>query len=174
MLFWGRCPAENATAWFYFLDQSKYQKMVHLMKYHGRKDIAYGLGEYFGASLLETPYENADLLIPVPLHPSRQKQRGYNQSESIAQGMSSSLKIPVCPNTLVRTRANPTQTRKSGFARWENVEKIFRVQHPERLEGKHLLLVDDVITTGATLDACANTLQGIPGVRISLAALACV
>jgi len=147
---------------------------LHLMKYKGRKDIAMNLGIYYGAELSRTHFAETDLMIPVPLHPEKLRQRGYNQSEYIAQGMSVYLKKPVNTSSLLRKVANPTQTRKSGFDRWENVEGIFTVSEPETLKEKHILLVDDVVTTGATMDACANTLLQVPGVRVSLASLAIV
>ena len=173
-LFWGRCRIENAAAWFTFMEGSRYQKMLHLMKYKGRKDIAKHLGIYFGAELSQTLFAGADLIIPVPLHPGKLRQRGYNQSEYIAQGISVYLKKPVNTSSLLRKVANPTQTNKSGFDRWENVEGIFTVSEPEKLKEKHILLVDDVVTTGATMDACANALLQIPGVRVSLVSLAIV
>jgi ComF family protein len=125
-----------------------------------------------GTELYESEfYQNIDCIIPVPLHKNREANRGYNQSEWIAKGLGVILNAEVETRNLIRTVATETQTRKTRFERWENVERIFKVQQPERLENKHVLLIDDIITTGSTLEACASILLQIEGVRVSVAAL---
>ena len=118
-----------------------------------------------------SPICTVDLLIPVPLHPRKKRQRGYNQSEWIASGIRSIWDIPIDTQSLARTTHTSTQTRKAIYDRWLNVCSIFNVIHPESLKNKHILLIDDVITTGATISACAKALSGIPGIRISILAL---
>ncbi|MBM3405690.1 MAG: ComF family protein, partial [Bacteroidetes bacterium] len=124
--------------------------------------------------LSSTLFRDADLVMPVPLHPKKLILRGYNQSEAFARGISSSMHIPILVKALVRTRSSETQTRKGRYNRWENVSGIFTVNNPSFLHDKHIILVDDVITTGATLEACAEELLAIPGIRLSLVAIAAV
>jgi ComF family protein len=118
-------------------------------------------------------FETLDAIIPVPLHPRKQKKRGYNQSEYIARGISEVMNIPVITDALIRHVHTSSQTRKSRYNRWENVEGIFQATHPEKLENLHLMVVDDVVTTGATLEACCAPLLKVPGVKVSIATLAC-
>jgi ComF family protein len=172
-LFWGRVNIENGTAYLWFNKGSKVQAMVHHLKYKGRKDVGIWIGREYGHFLRESAlYNTVDFILPVPLHKKKLMQRGYNQSEQFAIGLAGSMKAVTYNDILYRTRPSETQTRKSRFRRWENVRDIFAVRHPEILEGKHVLVVDDVITTGATLEAIVTVLGGIPGIRISLAAIA--
>jgi ComF family protein len=171
--FRGRIQVNGVTALYFFHKGNRVQEMIHQLKYNGRKDVGIFLGMKYGLDLkIASLFNSAEVIIPVPLHPKKKRLRGYNQSEVFGQGLSLSMGIPMDIDSLVRARASDTQTKKSRFSRWQNVSEIFRVIHPERLSGKHLLLVDDVITTGATLEACATELQKLPGVRISLAAIA--
>ncbi|NVO18697.1 MAG: ComF family protein [Bacteroidetes bacterium] len=172
-VFWGRVPVKKTAALFYFTKGGKVQHLVHQLKYKGRKEVGIYTGIILGAELKKTPsFDGIDLIIPVPLHPRKQKKRGYNQSEQFAIGLSESTGIEMDIKSFVRTIATETQTRKSRFARFENVKEIFKVTNPLALENKHLLLVDDVITTGSTLESCANILLQIPGVSISMASIA--
>jgi ComF family protein len=172
-IFWGRARIESATAYCYFNKGNKVQRLVHLLKYKGRKDIGIFLGEKQGHLLKYSPlFNSVEMIIPVPLHKKKLMQRGYNQSEQFALGLGKSMKITVNPYILYRTKFTETQTRKSRFKRWQNVSEMFALKDPSILERKHVLLVDDVITTGATLEACINTLSVIPGIRISIAAIA--
>ncbi len=149
------------------------QRLVHRLKYKGKKEIGITLGKLLGRQLSESPFfRDADLLIPVPLHPAKQKKRGYNQSEVIASGMETAMKADLKADLLFRKVHTATQTRKSRYERWENVKDIFGLREAETLKDKHIILVDDVITTGATLEACAETLLEISGIRISVASLA--
>ncbi len=171
-LFWGRFPFESATALYFFAKKGTVQHLIHQLKYGGHKEIGVYLGKLLGQELKASArFSTLDLIVPVPLHPKRLHERGYNQSEQIASGLSQSLDIPVDTTSFVRAFATKTQTKKTREERWDNVSEKFLVTTPEALAGKHLLLVDDVITTGATLDACVQTLSRIDGVKISIAAL---
>ncbi|MBN2348335.1 MAG: ComF family protein [Bacteroidales bacterium] len=171
-LFWGRVHIENATSFLYYYKGSKYQKAIHEFKYRGKKQIGHFIGKLFGSDLKSSPFNQVDILIPVPLHFKKLKKRGFNQSEIIAMGMAESLGKPVESNLIERTVATKTQTKKSRYARWTNVEGIFNCKNTTKLQHKHVLLVDDVITTGSTLEACANAISHIKGIRISVATLA--
>ncbi|MCX6269049.1 MAG: phosphoribosyltransferase family protein [Bacteroidetes bacterium] len=173
LLFRGRVALETGAAFLHFHKGSKVQRMVHQLKYKGRKDIGVYLGELYGQMLKDAPlFCPADAIIPVPLHKKKYMQRGYNQSEQFAIGLSCSMNIPVNNRLLTRTKATETQTRKSRFSRYQNVNEIFTVNSPQDWAGKKLILVDDVITTGATLESCILALNAIPGVRISIVCIA--
>ena len=173
LLLRGRVSIEAGVAFLHFNKGGKVQRLVHHLKYKGRKDVGICLGNLYGQSLKNAPgFKTADAIIPVPLHRKRQQQRGFNQSEQFAIGLSGAMQIPVCPQLLSRVKATETQTRKSRFSRYGNVREIFEVTDPLSWKGKHLVLVDDVITTGATLESCIQALTGIPGVRVSVACIA--
>lgn len=149
------------------------QTLVHKLKYDGKKEIGIYLGKLLGNQLMESDlFRDADLLIPVPLHPAKLKKRGYNQSEIIASGMATVMKAELKADVLFRTIHTSSQTRKSRYERWENVKNIFEVRNRESLENKHIILIDDVITTGSTLIACAENLVNISGVKLSVSSLA--
>lgn len=172
-VFYGRIKIHAAAARYYFRRGSKIQQLMHLLKYKGNKEIGIYIGRQYAYDLkLSARFSDVDLIVPVPLHPARLKKRGYNQAAVFAYGLAEGMKIPVVEHVLVRELASETQTRKSRLNRWENVKSIFAVYHTHTLENKHVLLVDDVITTGATLEACAQMLSDIPGIRISIAAIA--
>lgn len=172
-LFWGRCIIERAAAFSYYTTDSRIRKLIHQLKYKGVKEIGPELGRIYGKSLKFSGFlDGIDMVIPVPLHPSKRRKRGYNQSELIAEGISESTGIPLDIRLLFRIRRTKTQTRKSRYDRWINVRETFRIAGGERLNGKHVLLVDDVITTGSTLEACANALSGEGDVKVSIAVLA--
>ncbi|HHU25945.1 MAG TPA: ComF family protein [Bacteroidales bacterium] len=148
------------------------EPLIHHLKYHGKKEIGLLLGRLFGRDLLGSDFLNSiDWIVPVPLHPKREKERGYNQAEMIARGLSEATSLPVLTGNLVRVIFNPTQTKRTKTQRWENVKGIFEVVDSSLFEGKHLLLVDDVITTGSTIEACGLALQACKGVKISIATL---
>ncbi|MDX2443468.1 MAG: ComF family protein [Bacteroidales bacterium] len=171
-VFWGRTKIEMASALYVFEKGSKYQKLIHKMKYKGHKDIGIELGKMFGEDLSNTSFKFIDTIIPVPLHPRKLRKRGFNQAELIARGLGESLEKPVDSNNLYRKVANPTQTKKNRIERWENVSGIFDVKSPGEIENKHILLVDDVLTTGSTLEACASAFTNIPGIKVSIVVLA--
>jgi ComF family protein len=173
--FWGRADIEAATACFYFSKGGKVQQLLHHLKYKGNKEVGLVIGEQYGHILKEAElFEDVDVIIAVPLHQSRQKERGYNQSQLFAMGLSRSMGARLDETALYRKMATESQTRKSRYKRWENVREIFALRNSRELEGKHILLVDDVITTGATIEACVNELRTIPGVRVSVGAIACL
>jgi ComF family protein len=171
-LFWGRVNIVNATALFQYEKGSRFQKLIHELKYNGRQDIGRELGRLLAIEMDGSPYASADMILPIPLHRKKIKQRGYNQCESIADGLSAGLGIPWSPGHLVRLSVSLTQTKRSRTDRWSNVAGIFGVNDPHHLSGKHILLIDDVVTTGATLDACATAILDIEDVRVSIATLA--
>lgn len=171
--FWGRVSIENACAYFFFTKGSKYRPLLHKLKYKGKYDVGVALGLGFGQVLAKSElYQDIDYVVPVPLHPKKQKLRGYNQAEAIARGVAQGLGVQVKTNGLVRHEFTETQTKKTRAERIRNVENAFRVVNDEELKGKHLFLVDDVITTGATMEVCAEKLLAIEGCRVSIGALA--
>lgn len=172
-LFYGRVRIEYATAFFAFNKGSKYQKLIHALKYKGMKEVGVLLGNHFGADLVKSSFfSDVDIVCPVPLHPKKEKKRGYNQSEFIASGIASRMGKPLSVGNLVRRIYTDSQTRKGRFERWENVDGIFELSDAEEFEGKHILLVDDVVTTGSTLEACATAiLAATKNTRVSIATL---
>jgi ComF family protein len=171
-IFWGRVPVEHATAYFYFQKGGRVQKLMHNLKYRGEKEIGFELGKMMGNDLASSLFNQVDIIIPVPLHKSKKQKRGYNQSELIAKGIADSMGKPVHTNILSRNIANSTQTRKHRYDRWTNVEGTFTLKNRDMLVGKHILLVDDIITTGATLEACASALLQVENSKVSIAAVA--
>ncbi len=172
-LFWGRVPVKNATSYIYFNKDSRYRQILHELKYRGQQHVGFEMGRLFGLELKETPFAKVDLIHPVPLHFLKFRKRGYNQSDLIARGISKILNIPVESELVIRNAETKTQTSKTRFERWMNVKDTFRIQDPDALRDKHILLVDDVITTGATIEACAAALLSVSGVTLSVASLAC-
>lgn len=170
---WGRIDFKLAYTLFYFAKGGKVQNMMHQFKYKNMPRIGNKLGEIAGKQLVVTPaFQNIDVILPVPLHPRKLKQRGYNQSAQFADGLADRMRIPVDVESLVRIKHTQTQTRRSRFSRFENMQQVFSVAHPEKLAGKHVLLVDDIITTGSTLEACGLELLKVPGLTLSIAAIA--
>lgn len=171
--FWGRVNIEFATSGYYFTKKSILQNLLHHIKYHNKKELAFELGKYLGTELsLADNFRDCDVLIPVPLHLVKKKKRGYNQSEWIAKGMSEKLDIPVNTTILMRHLNSKSQTKKNREERWENVRSAFNVKIPDKFSAQHILLVDDVITTGATIEACASLLIKHLGTKVSIASLA--
>lgn len=172
-IFWGRVPIFSAAAFYGFNKGGKVQRIIHQLKYKGNQAIGVTVGKLYGYELKESEHFNTvNTIIPVPLHPKRQRKRGYNQSDCFAEGLSESMKVEADCKTLFRAAESETQTKKSRFSRWQNVETIFQLRDMTALQGKHILLVDDVITTGATFEACAQTLLQVPDIKISIAAIA--
>jgi len=171
-LFWTRADISYATSWLEFRKASCVQQMMHQLKYGGREELGVQLGTLFAQDLLNEPLWEHDVVVPVPLHPNRQRTRGYNQAETLARGMNKITGVPVLENGLTRTSSNKTQTRRSREERFENVESIFSCPDTTLLENRRILLVDDVVTTGATLSSCANELLSIPGVAVLVATIA--
>jgi ComF family protein len=172
-IFWGRIPIEKATSFFIFKKGSRYQKIMHYLKYKGFRDIGIEMGRLFGADLKEVSYfDEIDIIVPVPLHRKKERKRGYNQSMAIAEGLSLNIEREISANNLFRRFYSDSQTRKGRYERWENVSELFGVHHPELFHNKHILLVDDVVTTGATLEACANAVKKCQNTKVSIATLA--
>lgn len=172
-VFWGRIPLATATSIFHFNKGNRVQTLIHGLKYKNRPDIGQELGRVFGPGLLMNPVlAAAHAFVPVPLHSGKLKKRGYNQSEEIAKGFSASMNIPLLSNVLQREKATETQTKKSRSDRWENVKEVFSVKNEILIAGKNLILVDDVVTTGATLEACAQVLLVAGCASVSLVTLA--
>lgn len=172
-IFWGRVSIYSAAAYFNFGKGGKVQHLIHELKYKGNQEVGITLGKMYGIDLLQSDlFKTVNVIIPVPLHKKKLKKRGYNQSECFAQGLTQSMNAETDLKTLFRAKASETQTKKSRFSRWKNVETIFQLKETKSLQGKHILLVDDVITTGATLEACAQTLLQIPDVKISIVTIA--
>ena len=172
-MFWGKIPLERGTSFFYYHKGSDFRHILHQLKYGGRKDLGEIMGRFMAAELATTDFfEGIDVIIPVPLHPRKRRARGYNQSEWIARGVSQVVGLPVDVSSVIREKHTDTQTRKSTYERWENVDGIFRLRHPENFVGKHVLIIDDVLTTGSTTTACADVFHEVEGVRISVLTLA--
>ena len=173
-IFWGRVPIQAATALCYFKQKGKIQELMHSLKYGNRPEVGHSLGLWLGRELASCDlYQGIDLVVPVPLHPKKLKIRGYNQCDSIAEGLAEGLGCESALHALVRQRHNATQTRKSRFARWQNTDALFAVHQAEAVKNKSVLLVDDVVTTGSTLEACAHALLRVEGAKVSIATLAC-
>lgn len=168
----GRIPFERIASYCVYTKGGTLPPLIYHLKYRHNQRIGLLLGRIFGKDLIGSDFlDSIDLIVPVPLHPKKEKERGYNQAEIIAKGLSETTGLPVSTGNLVRVVYNPTQTKRSKTQRWENVKDIFRVADPTLFEQKHLLLVDDVITTGSTLEACGVALQECNGVKISIATL---
>ncbi|MEO6404240.1 MAG: phosphoribosyltransferase family protein [Ferruginibacter sp.] len=172
-IFTGRLPVSAAHSEFYFSKGKLVQHLIHELKYKSNKDIGHYMGEMMGKTLLQSGrFSKIDYLVPLPLFPEKEFKRGYNQSEIICNGLSAVMNIPVLKNNVLRKHATETQTRKHRAERWENVAESFLVKHPEKITGKHILLVDDVVTTGATLEACGQVILKAQPASLSFACLA--
>lgn len=159
-LFWGRLNLNFAASYLFFRKGALVQKCMFLLKYKNRPDIGQKLGEWYGYSLREANlFSEPGMVIPVPLHATRLAERGYNQAEAIAEGLAEALEWEMEPAVLIRKRATQSQTKKSRHERWTNVGTAFELREADRIRGQHIILVDDVVTTGATVEACCRTLQ---------------
>jgi ComF family protein len=169
--FWGRLPLAGATAQYYFTKESLMQHLMHQFKYKGNKDIGLQLGKIMGEQIKRSGRFDVDALIPLPLFPRKEKRRGYNQATILCEGMAESMNIPMLDKIIMRPQHTETQTKKGRIERWKNMEGKFVLTDPAAIRNKHLLLVDDVITTGATLEACGNELLKAENIRLSIATL---
>lgn len=170
--FAGRIPFQHATSLAYFTDEGLLQHLLHGLKYRGRQDTGRYLGRRLGAGLAATTWiSGIDAIVPVPLHLSRTQRRGYNQSQVLAEGIATITRKPVISTALARTRNTESQTNKTRQERAENMKAAFAVVDRAAVAGKHILLIDDVLTTGATLEACATALLAVDGVKISIATI---
>lgn len=171
--FFGRIPLESATSLFYFFKKGKIQRLIHELKYNKQQQAGNLIGDWLGEQLIESKrFETVDCIIPVPLHRIKLKKRGYNQVTTFGKSLAKKLAIPFHENILIRVTSTKTQTKKLRIDRWKNVQELFFVQNIATLENKHILLIDDVITTGATLEACYEALNKTKNLKISIASMA--
>ena len=169
-LLFGRIHLETGTSIYYFKADNTVRRIVHAMKFHGNTELCRMMGRQMGLELLRSGrFDDVDVLVPVPLHWIRRLQRGYNQSELLCRGIADVMPREVNTTALVRKRHTKQQSRQSGQRRADNVADAFSTKRPDELTGRHVLLVDDVLTTGATLCACADALATVPGIKISVA-----
>ena len=169
--FWGRLSVQQATAQYYFTRESLMQHLMHQFKYKRNKDLGKQLGRMMGESIKKSGRFTVDALVPLPLFPAKEKRRGYNQATILCEGMAESLQVPVLKDVVIRSQHTDTQTKKGRIERWQNMEGKFILDKPELISNKNVLLVDDVITTGATLEACGAELLKAENVKLSIAAL---
>ena len=168
-VFWGKVEIERATSYIYYHKNSPYNNVIHYLKYKNRPEPGERLAFIAAKEIAETGFfDGIDAIIPLPLSKKKLKERSYNQCDYIAAGISRATGIPVLKGAVVRTTANETQTHKNRDERWKNVEGIFALDRPQDIEGKHVLLLDDILTTGATLASCAKTIQAGCNCRISV------
>jgi ComF family protein len=170
--FWGKVPVHAATAYYFFYKGEKVQRLIHQLKYKGHPEVGVKVGRLLGHDLKKSDlFHDVDVIVPVPLHTDKLRIRGYNQSEQIALGLSEAYQVK-SSNLIERIRHTETQTRKHRYERYQNVDRVFTVTEEKEVYRKHVLLVDDVITTGSTLTACAEELLKVDGTKVSVAAMA--
>lgn len=170
--FAGRIPFERIAAYTYFVKEGSVQKIIHELKYKNNPQIGYYIGQLCGEDLKSSDFiSNIDLLVPIPLHPKREKKRGYNQSMEICKGISEKTGIAVNNSALKRMVNNKSQTQNSQLNRWNNVENIFSLSDKQELQQKHILLIDDVITTGSTIESAIRTILSSADCQISIYAV---
>ena len=170
---WGKLSIGKAAAYLHYSKGGDVSRLVYELKYYGNGRLGYFLGRCMAAELLPSGFfQGIDYIVPVPLHERKKRKRGYNQSEMLARGLSEVTGIPLFGNLIVRSRYTDTQTRKGSYDRWMNVKDVFECTSAKELENSHILVVDDVMTTGATIVACADALSHVFGLRISVLTLA--
>lgn len=169
--FRGRIPLEMGSAHYYFTNGSRIQQLLHQLKYKSNLDLGLQLGRIMGDRLLISGRFAIDALVPLPLFPARERKRGYNQAAVLCEGISEVLKIPVLKDSIIRSQHTDTQTKKGRIERWQNMEGKFVLTKPETIREKHVLLVDDVVTTGATLESCGTELLTAENLTLSIATL---
>ncbi|SFS49178.1 ComF family protein [Lutibacter maritimus] len=171
--FYGRIPIENGTALFYFIKKGKVQQLIHQLKYNGQQQVGSFIGNWLGEEMISSErFHDIDCIIPVPLHHKKLKKRGYNQVTTFGQSLSKILNIPFYENILKKKTAINSQTKLVRFDRWRNVEELFYIENEVSLSNKHILLIDDIITTGATLEASYLALNTFKNIKISIASMA--
>ncbi|RSK23810.1 ComF family protein [Hymenobacter metallilatus] len=171
--FWGKLPIRHTLSYLRFQKHGRVQHLLHQLKYRGQQDVGRILGRWYGQELTAAGlHTDFDLIVPVPLHTRKLAQRGYNQADSFAEGLATGLQLPWQAAALQRTTYTNSQTRKNRIQRWQNVEAVFEVTHPEVVQQQRILLVDDVLTTGATLEACAAALLAAGALQVSIATIA--
>lgn len=171
-IFWGRLQLENATAHYYFTKESSMQRLMQQFKYKGNKELGLQLGRLMGESLRQSNrFDLIDALIAIPLFPSKERKRGFNQAEILCEGIAEKMKIPILKNCIARLQHTQTQTKKGRTERWKNMKGKFTLLNESAIENKHILLIDDVVTTGATLEACGSELLCGHNTKLSIATL---
>jgi ComF family protein len=171
-IYWGRLPLTSATAQYYFTKGSMMQHLMHQLKYRGNRELGLYLGKLMGYALeASNRFRYVDALVPLPLFPTKERARGYNQATVLCEGIASVMQKPVLKDVVIRTMHTESQTKKNRVERWLNMEGRFELQKPTAIAEKHILLVDDVVTTGATLEACGAMLLEVPNVQLSVATL---
>lgn len=171
--FWGRVSINNAMSLLYFTKDSILQNLLHQFKYRGKKEIGSYFGRMMGSAISQSyRYKDIDALVPLPLFISKEKRRGYNQATVLCEGIAEIMEVPVLKNAVIRTTATETQTHKDRIERWQNINGKFELKDFQSLQNKHILLVDDVVTTGSTFEACASELLQSENTKVSIAALA--
>jgi len=172
-IFFGRVPVEEATSLLYFLKKGKVQELMHQLKYKNQQKVGTFIGDWLGEILVNSKrFKTIDCIIPVPLHKTKQQLRGYNQVTTFGKSLSKKLNIPYYEGVLLKTSATKTQTKKIRLDRWKNSEHQFILQKTNTLKNKHILLIDDIITTGATLEACITAFKTNKNIKISVATMA--
>ncbi len=172
-IFYGRIPIEAATSLYFFSKNTLLQHLMHQLKYKNNPDVGEYLGKQLGIAMQKSNrFTNIDGIVPIPLSKKRLQKRGYNQAAKICDGIAEQLQIPVFEGLTIRQRDNETQTNKTRQERWENMQNVFVVENSTTIKNKNILLVDDIITTGATLEVCANELKKATNAKISIATLA--
>ena len=171
-VFWDRVKIEKAASFYFLSRDSKVQHLIHNFKYNGLYDIGIEVGTLYGMQLKDTAFNDIDIIIPVPLHPARERKRGYNQAAMFAKGLAQTLNIPWNSKIVKRIKNTKTQTKQTKEERIENVKNAFQIIDAELMSDKHILLVDDVLTTGATLESCARTLLEVKKTKVSIATMA--
>ncbi|GAC1383002.1 MAG: ComF family protein [Ginsengibacter sp.] len=172
-LFHGRLNLHACAATFFFVKDSIVQNCIHELKYKDNQKLGIYLGHLMGERLRQSGrFDEIELIVPLPLNKKRQKQRGYNQAASIAKGVAKEMNVPVIENNIMRIQNTKSQTKKDNLDRWLNVKDAFKINDPKPFLNKNILLVDDVLTTGATLEACSNALLKITGVKLSISTVA--
>lgn len=171
-MFYGRLHLEAASATYYFTKESLMQRLMHQLKYRGNKELGYQLGRLMGMALKDSGrFMELDALVPLPLFPQKEKKRGYNQSALLCYGIAEILSLPVLTDVISRPMHTETQTKKGRIDRWKNIEGKFQLTDPGALFNKYILLIDDVVTTGATLEACGQEILNTGNTRLSIATL---
>jgi ComF family protein len=172
--FYGRLHFQQATASFYYTKDSLMQHLLVQLKYKGNKEVGVYFGKLLGQHLMQSNrFGSVDALIALPLNPKKEFKRGYNQAMSICQGIEAVWQKPIINNAVIRKVFTKTQTRENRINRWHNMDGVFAIDDPQAIEGKHILLVDDVVTTGATLEACGSEILKIPNTQLSIATVTC-
>lgn len=171
-IFWANKGFENATGFYYFSKGSKFQSILHKLKYQNKPEIGYQIGKLYASEIKNSSYNNVDTIIPVPLHNKKLRKRGYNQSEMIAKGVAEIFCKNVDSTSVIRKIFTETQTKKNFEDRQKNVDSVFFVTNTEALKNKHVLIIDDVVTTGATLNSLTKTILEVENTKVSILVIA--